>query len=200
MGMAVREIITPQNPILRKKGLRVTNFKDPKLQELIDDMVETMRAAPGVGLAAPQVAVSRRVIVVQLPDDEESREEYGKDAGVLHVVINPDIVKASREMVEGVEACLSIPGYFGKVERHVAITLQGQDRDGNPIRIKSTDWLARVFQHEIDHLNGVLYIDRATEVWKASDKDRAPDATETEVGESVSPPTAPPGEDDGAPL
>ncbi len=169
--MAVREIITPQNAILRKKANKVTNFADPKLQSLIEDMVETMHEAGGVGLAAPQVAISQRVIVIQLPDDEESKDEYGENAGVLFVVINPEIVKASEEMVEGVEACLSIPGYFGKIDRHVAITVQGQDRTGKEFRIKSRDWLARVFQHEIDHLNGVLYIDQAKEVWKASEMD-----------------------------
>ncbi|MCQ3931051.1 MAG: peptide deformylase [Chloroflexi bacterium] len=169
--MAVREIITPQNAILRKKANKVTNFADPKLQTLIEDMVETMHDAGGVGLAAPQVAISQRVIVIQLPDDEESKEEYGDNAGVLFVVINPEIVKSSEEMVEGVEACLSIPGYFGKVDRHVAITVQGQDRTGKEFRIKTRDWLARVFQHEIDHLNGVLYIDHAKEVWKASEID-----------------------------
>ena len=167
--MAVRKVITPQNPILRKKAFRVKDFKDRKLQTLIDDMVDTMLDAPGVGLAAPQVAVSQRVIVVRLPDDEESRLEYGEDAGVLYIVVNPEIVRESREMVDGVEACLSIPGYYGTVSRHVAVTVRGQDRHGKAIRIKARDWLARVFQHEIDHLDGVLFIDRATEIWRAGD-------------------------------
>lgn len=170
--MAVREIITPQNAILRKKANKVTNFADPKLQKLIDDMVETMHDAGGVGLAAPQVAISQRVLVIQLPDDDESKEEYGEDAGVLFTIINPEIVKASAEVVEGVEACLSIPGYFGRIDRHVAVTVQAQDRTGKQIRIKARDWLARVFQHEIDHLNGVLYIDNAKEVWKAPENEQ----------------------------
>jgi peptide deformylase len=164
--MAVLPIIQPDNPVLRKKAHRVQEF-DNKFQKLVDDMIETMTEAPGVGLAAPQVAVSQRLIVVRLLDDEESREEHGKDAGVLYVVANPEIVKASKEMVEGVEACLSIPGYFGKVDRHEQITIKGLDRHGKPIRIKAKDWLARVFQHEIDHLDGRLYIDIAKEVWKA---------------------------------
>ena len=171
--MTVREIITPKNPVLRKKARKITHFDDPKLQALIDDMVETLFDAPGVGLAAPQVAVSQRVIVVYLPDDEESREEYGKDAGVLHIVVNPEIVRASRDMLDGVEACLSIPGYYGSVERHAAVTVQGHDRHGKQIRIKARDWLARVFQHEIDHLDGVLYIDRASEIWRAVPQDEA---------------------------
>ena len=165
--MTVREVITPQNPVLRKKAHRVRDFNDPKLQQLIDDMVETMLAAPGVGLAAPQVAVSQRVIVVQLPDDEESKQEYGEDAGVLYAVVNPEIVRASREMVDGVEACLSIPGYYGTVNRHAAVTVRGQDRSGKEMRIKAHNWLARVFQHEIDHLDGVLFIDHASEIWRA---------------------------------
>lgn len=171
--MAVREIITPKNPVLRKKARKVTNFDDPKLQALIDDMVETLFDAPGVGLAAPQVAVSQRVIVVYLPDDEESREEYGKDAGVLHILVNPEIVRASRDMLDGVEACLSIPGYYGSVDRHAAVTVQGYDRHGKQVRIKARDWLARVFQHEIDHLDGILYIDRASEIWRAVPQDEA---------------------------
>ncbi len=172
--MAIREIITPQNPILRKKARKVTEFDDPKLQTLIDDMVETMLQAPGVGLAAPQVSASQRVIVVRLTDDEQSREEYGDDAGVLYEVVNPEIIRVSREMVDGVEACLSIPGYFGNVQRHVTVTVRGQDRHGKLIRIKARDWLARVFQHEIDHLDGVLFIDRASEIWRPRAEDGAP--------------------------
>jgi peptide deformylase len=187
--MAILEIITPQDPILRKKARRVTDFNDPKLQTLIDNMIETMLDAPGVGLAAPQVAVSKRVIVVSLPDDEESHEEYGEDAGVLYVVINPEIVKASREMVDGTEACLSIPGYFGTVNRHEAITVKGFDREGKALRIKSKDWLARVFQHEIDHLDGILFIDHASNVWRARSEaeldEEMAEAGETKPMESV---------------
>jgi peptide deformylase len=163
--MAVRTIIYPDNPILRKKARRVQSF-DAKLHTLLDDMLETMEQANGVGLAAPQVAVSTRALIVRLPGDEQSKEEYGDQAGRLYEVVNPEIVKASREMVEGVEGCLSIPGYVGQVDRHQAVTVRGQDRHGKEIRIKAFEWLARVFQHEIDHLDGVLYIDRASEVWE----------------------------------
>ncbi|MBC7813509.1 MAG: peptide deformylase [Burkholderiales bacterium] len=164
--MALKPIITPSDAVLRKKAHKVTSF-DKKFQKLVDDMIETMLDAPGVGLAAPQVAVSQRLIVVQLQDDEESRAEYGDDAGVLYVLANPEIVKASDELVEGVEACLSIPGYFGKVERHEKVTIKALDRDGKPTRVKASGWLARVFQHEIDHLDGKLYIDIASDIWKA---------------------------------
>ncbi|NWG16516.1 MAG: peptide deformylase [Chloroflexi bacterium] len=163
--MAIRDIIQPDNPVLRKKAHRVTAF-DAKFQQLVDDMVETLLDAPGVGLAAPQVAVSQRVIVVRLPDDEESRTEYGDEAGKLYVVANPEIIKASKEMVEGVEGCLSIPGYVGRVNRHEQVVVKGFDRRGKPLRIKASGWLARVFQHEIDHLDGRLYIDIASEVWE----------------------------------
>jgi peptide deformylase len=183
--MAIREIITPKNPVLRKKARKVTKFDDPKLDKLIDDMVETMLDAPGVGLAAPQVAVSRRIIVVRLPDDEDSKEEYGKDAGVLYEVVNPEIIRRSGEMVEGIEACLSIPGYYGKVDRHTAVTVRGYDRQGKEMRIKAKEWLARVFQHEIDHLDGVLFTDRATELWRgpANGGDELPDPLADEVQE-----------------
>jgi peptide deformylase len=167
--MALRRIIYPNNPVLRKKARRVREF-DRELHMLLDDMAQTMQQADGVGLAAPQVEVSQRAIVVQLPDGEEWVEEYGDEAGKLYQVVNPEIIRKSREMVDGVEACLSIPGYFGTVERHEAVTIRGQDRNGEAIRIKARDWLARVFQHEIDHLDGVLYTDIATQIWKAGEE------------------------------
>jgi peptide deformylase len=162
--MTIRDIIRPDNPVLRKKAHRVTVF-DKKFQTLVDDMVETMMDAPGVGLAAPQVAVSQRLIVVRLPDDDKSKEEYGDQAGKLYVVANPEIIKTGGEIVEGVEGCLSIPGYVGLVDRHEKITLRGLDRHGKAIRVKASGWLARVFQHEVDHLDGRLYIDIAKDVW-----------------------------------
>ncbi len=182
--MAVRKVVHIPDPVLRKKAHRIQRFDDPKLQALIDDMVETMLEAPGVGLAAPQVNVSQRLIVVRLPDDEHSREEYGEDAGVLHIVLNPKIIRSSREMVDGVEACLSIPGIYGTVSRHEAITVRGQDRHGKPLSIKARGWLARVFQHEIDHLDGVLFIDRASEIWRY-EEDAAGETVETALDESA---------------
>lgn len=162
--MALLEIIQPDNPILRKKAVRVTDF-GKKLQTLIDDMLETMISAEGVGLAAPQIAESRRLILVRLPDDEDSKEEFGDEAGKLYVVANPKIIKHSRSTVSGVEGCLSLPGLMGDVERYENVVVTGQDREGKAIRIKAKDWLARVFQHEIDHLDGKLFIDIADKVW-----------------------------------
>jgi len=177
--MPLLSIIRPDNPTLRKKAVKVTNF-GPDLQSLIDNMVDTMLTAPGVGLAAPQVDVSQRLIVVRLPDDEDSQKEHGENAGKLFVVANPKIIKASKDLVDGVEACLSIPGWFGNVFRHEEIIITGQDRHGKDIRIKAQDWLARVFQHEIDHLDGRLYIDIAEEVWKAGERP----SEEDEAGEA----------------
>jgi len=179
--MALRKIIFPDNPVLRKKARKVTSF-DRKFQTLVDDMIETLIDAPGVGLAAPQVAVSQRLIVVRLPDDEASLEEYGEDAGKLYVVANPKIIKSSKEVVEGVEACLSIPGYFGTVDRHESVVITGLDRHGKSMRVKAKGWLARVFQHEIDHLDGRLFIDIASKVWEAPPEDETVGEEQPEQG------------------
>lgn len=171
-SMPVLEIIQPNNPALRKKAHKVTTFTDRKLQQLIDDMVETMAAANGVGLAAPQVAQSLRLLVIKLPNEtEEDRDEYGDDAGKLYVIANPKIIKASRSLVSGVEGCLSLPGLLGEVDRHESVVITGQDRTGKAIRVKAKGWLARVFQHEIDHLDGRLFIDITDKIWQASEED-----------------------------
>jgi len=159
--MALREIVTLPDPILRRKARIITRF-DAELQSLIEDMIETMRVAPGVGLAAPQVGVSDRLIVVEYLDDDEPEDAPKK----LFVVVNPEIKETSAETEMGIEGCLSIPGLHGEVERALAVTVKGQTRRGQPFKIKAKGWLARIFQHEIDHLNGVVFTDRATKVWK----------------------------------
>ncbi|MCS6906355.1 MAG: peptide deformylase [Anaerolineales bacterium] len=162
--MAIREIVTHPNPILRRKAHRVEKF-DQGLQSLIEDMIETMRAAPGVGLAAPQVGVPLRLIVIEYGEDENS------DAPPkLYVMANPEILRASSETELGVEGCLSIPGFVGEVERAAEILVRGQNRFGKPTKVKAKGWLARIFQHEIDHLNGILFIDRTDKVWKAAEE------------------------------
>ena len=155
--MAIREIVTLGHPTLRQKARKVTRF-GPELKRLIDDMVETMRQAPGVGLAAPQVDVGERVIVVELPADKEQ----GTPAE-LYTLVNPEIVKTSREVEEAEEGCLSIPGYLGEVPRHTMVVVRGQDAYGRPQRVRARNYLARIFQHEIDHLDGVLFIDRVSD-------------------------------------
>ncbi len=165
--MAIREIVTVPDPVLRRKAQKVTRFDD-KLQTLIDDMVETMREAPGVGLAAPQIGVLEQIIVVEYFEKEEDEEREDAEAAPkrLYVVINPQITRASAETVTGAEGCLSIPGYLGEVERFDTITVKGQNRRGQPVTLKLKDWTARIFQHEIDHLNGVLFTDLAAKIWK----------------------------------
>ncbi len=145
--MAIRTILTLDKPVLRTRAKKVSRF-DAYLQRLVDDMWETMRAAPGVGLAAPQVGESIRVLVA----------EYEDQAVAL---VNPEIIKRSDDEVLGTEGCLSIPGFVGDdVPRARAVTVKARDPRGKEIRVKAEDWFARVLQHEIDHLDGVLFIDR----------------------------------------
>jgi peptide deformylase len=161
--MALREIITLPHPTLRRKAHKVTDF-GPELQIVVDDMVETMRQAPGVGLAAPQVNVPLRIIVVEFGSEED--EEAPKK---LYTVINPEITRPSPETVVGTEGCLSVPGIVGEVERVEALTVKGLSRRGQPITIKAKGWLARIFQHEIDHLDGIVFVDRATRIWSGQE-------------------------------
>ena len=155
--MALREIIKVGDPRLREQSREVSEIT-PEIRQLIDDMVETMHEAEGIGLAAVQIGELDRIIVIELPEDEEvpgSGEEY--------IVVNPEIIKLSREVETGIEGCLSIPGYVGEVERAFEVVIRGLDRYGKPFRLRPRGYLARVFQHEIDHLEGVLYIDRLIE-------------------------------------
>ena len=144
--MALRKIITSENPILRQKAKKVHRF-DPSLQKLVDDMFEMMHDANGVGLAAPQIAMSIRVFVAEYEDRKVA-------------LFNPEIVKVEGEAL-GTEGCLSIPGYAGdNIRRALKVVVKGQDVHGKSIRINAEGWFARILQHEIDHLNGVLFIDR----------------------------------------
>lgn len=157
---SVLVIYTTENPqqreVLRSKARKVTKIT-PRLLAAVEEMLQTMRHANGVGLAAPQVGIRQRFFVVELPEDEEEglpRETY--------VLFNPEIVKSQGELV-GIEGCLSIPGYVGEVARFEQVTLKALDEQGRPVRHKVDGYLARVFQHEIDHLDGVLYTDRLTD-------------------------------------
>jgi peptide deformylase len=166
--LAPRKIVTLPEPVLKRKARTVVQF-GRDLHALLDDMVETMRQAPGVGLAAPQIGLSERIIVIEYvekPEEEEMEDAPKK----LWAVINPEIVRASEEMVMGVEGCLSIPGLLGEVERHTEVQVRGMNRHGKPMKIKAKGWLARIFQHEIDHLNGVLFTDRAVRIWQPQEE------------------------------
>jgi len=166
--MALLEIITLPDPILRRKAHKVTDF-GKEFKTLVEDMIETMRDAPGVGLAAPQVAVPLRLIVVEYGDDED--EDAPKK---LFVVANPEIIDKSEEMALGIEGCLSVPDLIGEVERHESITVKGLNRHGMPLKIKATGWLARIFQHEIDHVEGIVYTDLTDKIWKPTAEDETP--------------------------
>ena len=175
--MALRPIVTMPDPVLKRKAKPITKF-DKDLQTLIDDMIETMRDAPGVGLAAPQVDISEQLIVVEYSeddedddDDNEGVEEKPEKPKKLYVIINPEITKTSEEKVLGVEGCLSIPGIQGEVERFEAIQVKGLNRFGKPLKLKLNGWMARIFQHEIDHLNGVLFTEIATRLWKFQEEE-----------------------------
>ena len=155
--MAVLPIRILGDPVLRQKAKRVRNI-DASIQQLIDDMIETMHDAPGVGLAANQVGVLLRVIVIEVPAEDEDRTSDRVD-WQLYTLINPQIVKRSGERMLD-EGCLSIPGYKAQVPRSVNVTVKGLNRDGKEVRIKAKDnLLAEALEHEIDHINGVVYVD-----------------------------------------
>ncbi len=146
--MAVITIRTLPDTVLRQKAKKISRL-DPSLRKLIDDMLETMHEAKGVGLAAPQIGVSLRLVVIRLPED---------DAEDI-VLINPEVIKTSGER-ELEERCLSIPGYAGKVKRAVSVTVKARDENWKEFRIKGNELLAQALEHEIDHLSGILYVDR----------------------------------------
>jgi peptide deformylase len=155
--MAIREILQIGDPVLRRRSTKITHF-DAALSELVEDMIESMEAANGVGLAAPQIGIPKRLIIVAMPDDESYPHP-----GERWAMCNPEVVKASRETEVGQEGCLSVAGYVGMVERPTSTIIRGQDIRGKKLRVKAEGFLARAFLHEIDHLNGVLYVDLAEE-------------------------------------
>lgn len=166
--MASREIIYASDSRLREKAKRVKQFGAP-LKALADDMLETMREAYGIGLAAPQIGLLQRMFVAQLPEDEEEPQ-----SGKPFVLINPEVVKTSRDEVEGEEGCLSIPTWYGLVWRPEWVVVKAQDVNGKPTRIKAKGLLARVFLHEMDHLDGVLFVDRVEDsekLWQVLPED-----------------------------
>ena len=159
--MTVLEIITPEVPLLRQKAKPVDKFDD-ELQSLIDDMIETMRSANGVGLAAPQINKSIRMAVIETLPEEDEEGEPIEGSRKLFVIVNPEITWYSRKKIPGIEGCLSIPGYLGEVDRAESIRVKGLDRNGKKLDMRLKGWTARIFQHEIDHLDGVLFIDKLT--------------------------------------
>ena len=153
--MAVLPICTLPDPVLKQKAKRVRTI-DSSIKKLIADMLETLHAAPGrAGLAAPQIGVSLRVAVISISEEDDI------------VIINPEIVKKSGERLVN-EGCLSVPGYFGEIQRAESVTVKGLNQDGKKIRIKAEGLLAQALEHEIDHLNGIIYIDHMENLDKLS--------------------------------
>jgi len=144
--MAVRPIVVIGNPVLRTRARKVSQF-DKSIAGLVNDMIETMRAAPGVGLAAPQIGIPLQVAVIETEPEQ------------VHVLINPEIVKREDEW-EPDEGCLSVPGYWAKVRRSGRVTVKARDASGKEIRLSGDGLLGQALQHEIDHLEGKVYIDR----------------------------------------
>jgi len=154
LNMSVLEVKKYPEDVLKEKALAV-DMAEMGLQRLIDNMIETMYASAGIGLAAPQVGVKKRVIVVDVGPREEGQP--------LIVLINPEIILAEG-LIESEEGCLSVPQYIAQIKRAERIIIRGVDREGKPLEIEATGLLARAFQHEIDHLDGVLIIDRISAI------------------------------------
>ena len=153
----IRQIIEDGHPTLRKvaKKVRLEELGDPLFQQFIDDMFETMYAAPGIGLAAPQVNVGKRVFVVDLDDDDDAHGPF--------VVINPKFTVTEGE-VESIEGCLSVPGKIGDLKRYERVVCTGIDRSGKKVEHEGTGLFGRCLQHEMDHLDGILYVDKAQNI------------------------------------
>jgi len=157
-------------PVLRQKSKKIHRF-DGSTKQLIEDLIETVRDVGGSGLAAPQIGVPLRAFVSNIEDR-------------LQVVINPEIIDRSEDEIEDNEGCLSIPGWWGPVKRHARVTVRGLSRTGKPIKIKAEALEARCFQHEVDHLDGILYIDRVedrSKLFKAESKEEEEELEQEEV-------------------
>ncbi len=153
----VLKILQENGEALRKKAASVENLKSPEIQKLIQDMIGAMKLSNGIGLAAPQVGYSLRIFTVNVEDK-------------IYVFINPEIKDLSREKVPFEEGCLSVPKTWGSVVRPKKLTIKAINENGKPVKIRAKGLLARVIQHEMDHLNGVLFIDKAEKLYKVEEK------------------------------
>ncbi len=160
--MAILKVVQYPDPVLSRVADPVTEIEDNRLQKQIDDMIETLYSLPGIGLAAPQIGQSIRVFVFNLSAQEDLVTRYNKGP---YVVINPEILEMNGEEVTD-EGCLSVTGYREKVNRAYFVSLKGFDRTGKQIEMEGEGLVARLFQHEVDHLNGKLMIDRLSSLKK----------------------------------
>jgi len=181
--MAVRKVITLNDERLRQKAKKVKQFT-PALKQLAADMLETMRAHQGVGLAGPQIGVMQRIFVAEIPASRSGTDEPHPQSGTSYILINPEIIQSADTLVEGREGCLSIPTWYGLVERPEWVEVHAQDLNGKKIKLKVDDLLARIFQHELDHLNGVLFIDHIKDrekLWQVLPEEEITETTEAVV-------------------
>lgn len=166
--MPIRTILKDEDPVLTKKCHPVVKF-DNKLADLIDDMIQTLQAANGVGLAAPQIGIVRRVVIVM--DDE----------GVYHELVNPKILSTDG-IQNGLEGCLSLPGIWGYVERPMTVTVEAQDRTGETYQLTGEGLMARCFCHELEHLDGIIYTTHCDRTYTADEIDEMEQENEKEKG------------------
>jgi len=169
--VAVRDIVKLGAPVLRQKAKKVHRV-DPSIKQLVEDLIETVQVANGAGLAAPQIGVPLRAIVTRVDDQ-------------IHVVLNPELVQMSDEEIEADEGCLSIPGWYGPVKRKERVTVRGQSQTGKSIKIKAEGWEARAFQHEVDHLDGILFTDRMDDPSKLHEVESQEEEEELEVEQVI---------------
>lgn len=169
----MKDIVQRDAPVLRQtaKPVPVDRIESPEIQEIIGDMIAAMSLQKdGVALAAPQIGVNLRLFVVSGPLLKQADKKHKHDGSNL-IFINPEIVKISKEKKEVEEGCLSVRWFYGKVERSVRVTLAAYDQNGRKIERGASGLLAQIFQHEIDHLNGILFTDKARQVWEMSDEE-----------------------------
>ena len=163
--MTIRKILTEPNKILREKSLRVENV-DKDIQRLMDDMLETLYAAPGIGLAAIQVGVAKRVIVMDISRDRDKDRDGDREPKNPMYFVNPEITWKSEEKFTYEEGCLSVPNQFAEIDRPKQCHVKHLDYNGNPQELKAEGLLATCIQHEIDHLEGILFIDYLSKLKK----------------------------------
>ena len=179
----MKEILTSEHPVLRQKAKKVKRV-DASIQKLIEDMFESMHAASGLGLAANQIGVSARVLVIEMTKEntEDAVEAQPREKGGVAysgeqiALVNPGIVKMEGEQF-GEEGCLSVPGYVGMVRRAMKVTVKGLNRKGKEVKLTGEGLLARAFQHEVDHLNGILFTDRLEkpeDLYRVTEEGRVP--------------------------
>jgi peptide deformylase len=159
--MPVRDVLRMGHPVLRQRAKPVEEFGTPELKQLVQDMIETMESKSGAGLAAPQIGVSQRIVIFGV---EHNPRYPDAEAVPFTVLVNPQLVMLTREVDEDWEGCLSVPGMRGVVPRYTKLRYSGFDAEGNPIEREATGFHARVVQHECDHLDGILYPQRMTDL------------------------------------